>query len=151
MSPPGVRTNSKLGLRHDPWLNLIESECKAICIPGTVKNNRIGAFLVVQWLRIHLPMQRTWVPSLVRKDFMCCGVTKLMGHNYGALESVPCSREATAMRSLCMATREQPLLTVTSQEPVQGHKGSLQPKINLNFVLKKTVEHNGPARPYWHL
>ena len=95
---------------------------------------------MVQWLRIHLPMQRTWVPSLVWEDFTCCGATKLMGHNYGALEPVPCSREATAMRSLCMATREQPLLTATRQEPVHGHKGPSQPKINLNFVFKKPVE-----------
>ena len=35
-------------------------------------------FLVVQWLRIHLPTQGTWVGSLVRKDFTCRGATKPM-------------------------------------------------------------------------
>jgi hypothetical protein len=30
----------------------------------------IKDFLEVQWLRSHLPMQGTWVPSLVREDPM---------------------------------------------------------------------------------
>ena len=32
--------------------------------------------LVIQWLRIHLPKQGTWVQSLVREDSTCCGATK---------------------------------------------------------------------------
>ena len=40
--------------------------------------------LVVQWLRIRLPMQGTWVQSLVREDPTCCGATKLVCHNYWA-------------------------------------------------------------------
>ena len=38
--------------------------------------------LVVQWLRIQLPMQRTWVHSLVQEDPTCHGATKLVFHNY---------------------------------------------------------------------
>ena len=41
-----------------------------------------GASLVVQWLRIHLPMQETQVRALVWEDSMCHGTTKPMGHNY---------------------------------------------------------------------
>ena len=41
-----------------------------------------GTSLVVQWLRIRLPMQRTWVRSLVREDPTCCGATKPVRHNY---------------------------------------------------------------------
>ena len=37
--------------------------------------------LVVQWLRIHLPMQGTWVSSLVQKDSTCCKAAKLTHHN----------------------------------------------------------------------
>ena len=40
------------------------------------------ASLVAQWLRIHLPMQGTWVRSLVREDPTCCGTTKPVRHNY---------------------------------------------------------------------
>ena len=38
--------------------------------------------LLDQWLRICLPMQGTWVRSLVWVDSMCYGATKPMHHNY---------------------------------------------------------------------
>ena len=41
-----------------------------------------GASLVVQWLRIHLPLQRTRVRALVQKDPTCRGETKPVHHNY---------------------------------------------------------------------
>ena len=41
--------------------------------------------LVVQWLRIRLPMQETPVWSLVGEDSTWWGATKLMNHNYWAL------------------------------------------------------------------
>ena len=40
-----------------------------------------GTSLVVQWLRIRLPVQGTRVPSLVQEDPMCCGATKPVCHN----------------------------------------------------------------------
>ena len=43
---------------------------------------KMGASLVVQWLRIHLPMQGTRVRSLVQEDPTCRGATKPMRHNY---------------------------------------------------------------------
>ena len=42
----------------------------------------LGTSLVVQWLRIRLPMQGTWVRSLVREDPTCCRATKPVCHNY---------------------------------------------------------------------
>ena len=39
-------------------------------------------FPVVQWLRICLPGQETWVSSLVWEDPTCRGATKSMCHNY---------------------------------------------------------------------
>ena len=41
---------------------------------------------MVQWLRIHLPVQGTWVRSLVWEDPTCHGPTKAMRHNSGAHE-----------------------------------------------------------------
>ena len=41
-----------------------------------------GTSLVVQWLRIHLPMQGTRVQSLVQEDPTCRRATKPMRHNY---------------------------------------------------------------------
>ena len=40
------------------------------------------ASLVAQWLRIHLPMQGTWVRALVWEDPTCHGATKPVRHSY---------------------------------------------------------------------
>ena len=41
-----------------------------------------GTSLMVQWLRIRLPMQGTRVRALVQEDPTCRGATKPMRHNY---------------------------------------------------------------------
>ena len=38
--------------------------------------------LVAQWLRIRLPMQRTWVRTRVQEAPTCHRATKPMRHNY---------------------------------------------------------------------
>ena len=73
--------------------------------------------LAVQWLRIHLPMQGTWIWSLVQEDSTCCRATKPMRRNYWAhvsqllkprhLQPVSAARDAVTMRSLCAAMRTQ--------------------------------------------
>ena len=45
------------------------------CVQRPSSKNYYGVSLVVQWQRIHLPMQETWVPSLVQEDPTCPGVT----------------------------------------------------------------------------
>ena len=49
------------------------------------------ASLVAQWLRIHLPMQGTWVRALGWEDPACHGATKPMCHNYWARTLEPAS------------------------------------------------------------
>ena len=51
-----------------------ENDCK--------KWPSVGTSLVAQWWRIHSPMQRTWVQSLVWEDSTGCGAAKPMSHNY---------------------------------------------------------------------
>ena len=41
-----------------------------------------GTSLVVQWLRIHLPMQGTRVRALVQEDPTCHGATNPVHRNY---------------------------------------------------------------------
>ena len=48
----------------------------------TNKNLLYWASLVVQWLRICLPMQGTWVRAPVWEDPTCHGATKPVSHNY---------------------------------------------------------------------
>ena len=46
--------------------------------------------LVTQWMRIRLPMQETWIPSLVWKDPICLGAAKPACHSYwGCLRQLP--------------------------------------------------------------
>ena len=56
----------------------------------------MGTSLVVQWLRICLPMQGTWVQSLVREDPTCRGATRSVCHNCWACEPQLLSPRATA-------------------------------------------------------
>ena len=46
------------------------------------EDNPGGTSLVAQWLRIHLPMQGTWVRALVQEDPTCRSATKPVRHNY---------------------------------------------------------------------
>ena len=47
-----------------------------------IKSTMRGASLVVQWLRICLPMQGTRVRALVWEDPTCRGATRPVSHNY---------------------------------------------------------------------
>ena len=47
-----------------------------------IKKHVSWTTLAVQWLRIHLPTQGTWVRSLVREDSTCLGASKAMNCNY---------------------------------------------------------------------
>ena len=53
--------------------------------------HKVGTSLVVQWLRICLPMQGTQVQSLVQEDPTCHRATKPVHHNYWA-----CTLELTS-------------------------------------------------------
>lgn len=56
--------------------------------------NNIGTSLVIQWLRIRLPIQGAWIWSLVGKDPTCDRATKPVRFSYGACtpEPVLCDR-----------------------------------------------------------
>ena len=55
-------------ITFDQVISLLEAYCRTS--------------LVVQWLRIHLPMQDTRVSFLFWKDSTCVGVNKPVDHNY---------------------------------------------------------------------
>ena len=60
------------------YRSLLTRSCQlslyTITVTISVWQNRTS--LVVQWLRIHLPMQGTWVRSLVQEDSTCCQASK---------------------------------------------------------------------------
>ena len=67
--------------------------------------------VVVQRLRIWLPMQGTWVQALVREDPTCRRATKPVHHNYWACALEPTSHNYWApVPQLLKPTRLEPVL-----------------------------------------
>ena len=64
-----------------PARERVESKLAEMRSEGLIKIP-LGTSLVAQWIRIHLPMQGTWVRSLVREDSTCCGAAEPMHHSY---------------------------------------------------------------------
>ena len=103
---------------------------------------------MVQWLRICLPMQGTQVQSLVGKIShalgqlsLCATTTEPILCNYRSLGAQgPCSatREASAVRSPCTATRADPART-TRESPMHSNKDPEQLKIN-KYIFRREKE-----------
>ena len=72
-------------LRPDIWkVGLIMKEK---VLPDRLKKKKKpfwGTSPVIQWIRIHLPVEGTRVQSLDQEDSTCLGATKPMCHNYWA-------------------------------------------------------------------
>ena len=62
-------------------LPLATNDLFSVTILLSFQEYQLGASLVVQWLRIRLPMQGTWVRALVWEDPTCRGATKPVHHN----------------------------------------------------------------------
>ena len=77
----------------------------------TFQNKYQGTSLVVQWLRIRLPMQGTRVRALVWEDPTCRGATKPVRHNYWAWALEPASHNYWAhVLQLLKPARLEPVL-----------------------------------------
>ena len=57
-------------------------------------------FSGLPWLRMSLPMQGTWVPSLVWEEPTCIGATKPVRYNYWACALQPTRRNCWSPRTL---------------------------------------------------
>ena len=84
--------------------------------------------LVVQWWRDWLPVQGTWVRSLVQEYPTCCGVTKPVHHNYWSCAQSPCS---------------------ATKKPPQGevHTPQLERSLHLPQLEKSPSSDEDPAQP----
>ena len=103
-----------------------------------IKLTHVETSLVVQWLRIHLPVQGMWVQSHIWEDPTCHGTTKPVHLNYWSPWAWgPCStiRETTAVRSLCTATGEQPPLAAPREGLCIATKIHSSPKYNYGSSL----------------
>ena len=107
------------------------------------------------WIRICLPMQGTWVQSLVREDSTCHGETKFLCHNYwspSALGPASCNywslcsamREATARRSLLATTDSRPCVLHLEEAWVRQRRPSA---VKTNRCIRKPFSANGRGYP----
>ena len=129
--------------------------------PGLEVTGRTS--LVVEWIRIHLPMQGTQVRLLVREDFICCGATEPVCHNFRVCALEPTSHnywahvlqllkpvcpracapqgEATAMRRLCITTKSGP--HSPQLETASEHQQRPSTTINKWIKLLKNLKEQG--------
>ena len=111
--------------------------------------------LVVQWMRIGLPLQGAWVQSLIWEDFTSNGAEKSTCHNYWAdiLELESCNFRARGLQLLKLLHLEavllnkrsrcnerpvpgrggQPLLTTTAESPHRAMQTQHSQKLIINF------------------
>ena len=89
-----------------------------------IKSNSWGTSLVAQWLRIHLPVQGTWVWSQVEEDSACFGATKPVCHNYwaSALEPVLCNKRSHSNEKPSHRNKECLPLTAAGRGPCTAMK-----------------------------
>ena len=115
------------------WLELVYSSfshpramlvCGAFNFYVSLKGHGFRTSLVVQQIRIHLPVQRTQVWSLVREASLCLEASKLVHHECWAGASCSATREAAAVRSLCTAMRSSPCSLQLEKAWVQQRRSS---------------------------
>ena len=93
------------------------------------------AFLVVQWLRICLPIQGTQIPSLVREDSTCCVATKPMRQNCQACALEPVNHYWTHVpREACASQLES---SPHLQQLEEAHVGQQRPNARRKKGRKK--------------
>ena len=89
----------------DGWITtVLESHTMEYYL--AIKRNE-GASLVVQWLRIRLPVQGTRVRALVREDPTCCGATGHVRYNYWDCALEPTSHNYWAHRPTARAPQQE--------------------------------------------
>ena len=87
-----------------------------------------GTSLVVQWLRIYLPMQGTRVRALVQEDPTCHGASKPVRHNYWACTLEPASHNYWAhVPQLLKPARLEPVLR--NKKPLQWEARTPQQRV----------------------
>jgi len=101
---------------------------------AVLDKNDFWASMVAQWWRIHLPMWKTWVQSLVWEGHTCHGATKPVYHNSWACALRVKEPKLLSPRALQQETREattmsSPHLLQLEKSP-HSNEDPAQPNIN---------------------
>ena len=123
------------------WLSGKESACNAED-PGSILNWAANTFKIDKGLpclgRIRLPMQGTWVWSLVQEDSTRHGATKLICHNpstHEPIEPFAATTEAQVPRA-CAPQQEKP-----SQWEAHGPQLDRSPRFPHHATEVKSLSH----------
>ena len=97
-------------------------------------------FLGVQWIRVRLPMQGTWVWSLVLEDPTCHRTTKPVHHNYWALRpraSAPQQKKPPQWEAWAPQLESSPSpLAITRESPHGAMKTQHSQKLKYIHKIK---------------
>ena len=112
-----VCENSWEALHGENTLTIMRAGVTGSAHVHTITKHPRWIYLVVHYLTVYLPMQWTWVWSLVWEDPTCCGATKPVHHSYWAcaLEPRRCNYWARTPRA--HARQEKPLQWEAQQRP----------------------------------
>ena len=103
-----------------------------LCNQSSVRRNKTWAPLEAQWWRICLPLQETWVWSLIWKDHTCLGATKPVCHSYWTCAPALKSHSYWAHRPQLMSPQAatlkpaHPRSRAPQEEPPQWEACTLQ-------------------------
>ena len=112
--------------------------------PGAHMKCLYQTSLVVEWIRIYLPMQGTWVRSLVLKDSTCCRATKPLSHNFWAhvlqLPNLACPEpvlhsKRSSLKEKLMHDKDKELPLTTTRGSPDSKEGPAQPRRFLKSVF----------------
>ena len=114
---------------------------------------------MVPWWRICLPMQGTWIQSLVWEDSTCSGATKPVCCNYWsscALEPVPCNKRSIQWeaqpppnRQLKKACAQQGRSSTDKNKQILKKKVGGTLTIENNLVVSQKVKHSTSLVLQW--
>ena len=99
MLPQTVKQNPKSHATLPNSILSLQLILREISLLLGLRIHSMGTSLVVQWLRILLPMQGARVQSLVQEDPTCCGTTKPVCHNYWACALEPTHHNYWSLRA----------------------------------------------------
>lgn len=99
------------------------------------KKNQLQTSLVVHWLRIHLPMQGTWIQFLLWEDSTYHGATKPVCPNCWAHTLEPlCSVTREATGEGCAQEQERPPLLAAARESLRTETKTQHSQKEIHFT-----------------
>ena len=127
------KTRKEVTQQYLKFLPTLETAILHVALPKQLKSKYSSRdFPGVQWLRIRLPKQGTWVQSLVQENPTCHGATKPMHHSYwspSALEPVLHDKRSHRSEKPAHHNERATPARRNQRTPAHSNEGQAQTKI----------------------